>query len=130
MREKGKAMSTQQNERVRVDKPWGYELLWALTDRYVAKMIAIHAGKRLSLQYHQTKDESIYVIEGHLRLHLANADGVLEVHELNPGDSWRIDVGRVHRFEATSEVKLIEVSTPEIDDVVRIEDDFGRADAE
>lgn len=120
-------MSTQRDERVRVEKPWGYELIWAHTDRYVGKLIAIRAGQRLSLQYHQKKDEAIYVIQGRLRLHLANTDGVIELHELGPGASWRIDVGRTHRFEAISDVQLVEVSTPELDDVVRLEDDFGRA---
>ena len=114
------------DERVRVEKPWGYELIWAHTDRYVGKLIAIHAGKRLSLQYHQKKDEAIYVVQGRLRLHLADADGKIEIHEMGPGESWRICVGRTHRFEAVNDVQLIEVSTPELEDVVRIEDDFGR----
>jgi mannose-6-phosphate isomerase-like protein (cupin superfamily) len=110
----------------RVDKPWGHELIWVATDHYVGKVIAITSGRRLSLQYHEQKDESIYVLRGRLRLHLEDAAGTMTVRELGPGDSARIPVGRRHRFEAVDDVELIEVSTPELDDVVRLEDDFGR----
>ena len=110
----------------RVEKPWGHELWWAVTDRYVGKMIFIAAGHRLSLQYHNEKDESIYVIDGDMVLHLENDEGDLEAIELRAGDFSRIPVGRRHRFEAVSDTSLIEVSTPELDDVVRLEDDFGR----
>src|SRR5262249_46378788 len=109
----------------RVEKPWGHELIWALTDRYAGKVIAIDAGRRLSLQYHHRKDESIHVLRGRLRLHLADETGAMQVHELGPGDSAHVPVGRQHRFEAVDDVELIEVSTPELDDVVRVEDDFG-----
>jgi mannose-6-phosphate isomerase len=112
----------------RVEKPWGFELIWAHTDRYVGKLLVIEAGKRLSLQFHRAKDESILVVRGRLRLHLEGEDGTLAVHELGPGGHRRIPVGRRHRFEATDErVELVEVSTPELDDVVRVEDDFGRS---
>jgi mannose-6-phosphate isomerase len=110
----------------RVDKPWGHELIWVVTDRYVGKVIAIDAGRRLSLQYHEQKDESIYVLAGRLRLHLEDEAGAMTVRELGPGDSARVPAGRRHRFEAVDDVELIEVSTPELDDVVRVEDDFGR----
>jgi mannose-6-phosphate isomerase len=110
----------------RVDKPWGHELIWVETDRYVGKVIAITAGRRLSLQYHERKDESIYVLRGRLRLHLEDDDGSMTVRELGPGESARVPAGRRHRFEAVDDVELIEVSTPELDDVVRVEDDFGR----
>ena len=110
----------------RVDKPWGHELHWVVTDRYVGKVIAIDAGRRLSLQYHERKDESIYVIRGRLRLHLEGDDGAMGVRELGPGDFARVPVGRRHRFEAVDDVELIEVSSPELDDVIRVEDDFGR----
>jgi mannose-6-phosphate isomerase len=110
----------------RVDKPWGHELHWAVTDRYVGKVIAIDAGRRLSLQYHERKDESIYVLRGRLRLHLEDDAGGMTVREMGPGESARVLVGRRHRFEAVDDVELIEVSTPELDDVVRVEDDFGR----
>jgi mannose-6-phosphate isomerase len=110
----------------RVDKPWGHELHWAVTERYVGKLIAITAGRRLSLQYHDHKDESIYVIRGRLRLHLEDDAGAMTLRELGPGDFARVPVGRRHRFEAVDDVELIEVSTPELDDVIRVEDDFGR----
>ncbi|MDG2333362.1 MAG: cupin domain-containing protein [Myxococcota bacterium] len=111
----------------RVEKPWGHEVIWAETDRYVGKIIAIEPGHRLSLQYHERKDESLIVTRGTLRLHLENESGVLEIHDLEPGQRSRIPVGRRHRFEAVeTSVELFEVSTPEIDDVVRLEDDYAR----
>jgi mannose-6-phosphate isomerase-like protein (cupin superfamily) len=110
----------------RVDKPWGHELIWAVTERYVGKVLVIEAGERLSLQLHRVKDESILVIAGRLRLHLEDDDGTLIEAELVPGDHRRIPTGRRHRFEAIERVELIEVSTPELDDVVRLADDYGR----
>jgi mannose-6-phosphate isomerase-like protein (cupin superfamily) len=110
----------------RVDKPWGYELIWAQTDRYVGKVLVIESGYRLSLQRHETKDESILVRSGRLRLHLEDDDGVVRQHDLGPGDHRHVPTGRVHRFEALERCELIEVSTPELDDVIRLEDDFGR----
>ena len=111
----------------RVDKPWGHEIIWAQTDRYVGKVISIDPGKRLSLQKHLKKDESVLVIRGTLRLHLENDEGVVEIHDLAPGENRRVPVGRIHRFEAVDEtVEVVEVSTPELDDVVRLEDDFNR----
>jgi len=110
----------------RVDKPWGHELIWVVTDRYVGKRIGINAGRRLSLQYHEQKDESIHVLSGRLRLHLEGDAGEMTVRELGPGESARVPVGRRHRFEAIDDVELIEVSTPELDDVIRVEDDYGR----
>jgi len=114
----------------RVEKPWGYELIWAHTDRYVGKLLKINAGKRLSLQYHQEKDETIYVLRGQMRLHLADEQGEIQVYELCPGEHRRIPVGCTHRFEAVDDVELMEVSTPELEDVVRVEDDFGRKDSD
>jgi mannose-6-phosphate isomerase-like protein (cupin superfamily) len=110
----------------RVPKPWGYEHIWAETDRYAGKLIAIEAGRRLSLQLHERKLESLYVLVGRLRLHLEDDDGVMQRIDLGPGDSAHVPVGRRHRFEALERVELIEVSTPELEDVVRLEDDFGR----
>jgi mannose-6-phosphate isomerase len=110
----------------RVAKPWGHELIWAHTDRYAGKFIVIEAGRRLSLQRHVAKDESIYVITGLLRLHLEDDAGNIEVHDLGPGGHAHVPVGRRHRFESLERVELIEVSTPELDDVVRLEDDYGR----
>jgi mannose-6-phosphate isomerase-like protein (cupin superfamily) len=111
----------------RVEKPWGHELIWAQTERYVGKILVIEPGKRLSLQYHRRKDETILVIRGTLRLHLEFEEGTVSTTDLAPGEHRRIPVGRRHRFEALEErVELVEVSTPELDDVVRVEDDFGR----
>ena len=111
----------------RVQKPWGHELIWAHTERYVGKVLVIEPGKRLSLQKHLEKDESIYVMSGRLRLHLEDDAGVVRVEDLAAGEHRRIAPGRIHRFEATElRVELLEVSTPELDDVVRLEDDFGR----
>jgi mannose-6-phosphate isomerase len=110
----------------RVPKPWGHELIWAHTDRYVGKVLVIEAGKRLSLQRHEVKDESIYVLSGRLRLVLEDDAGEVRTEELGPGDHRRVETGRIHRYEAIERVELVEVSTPELDDVVRLEDDFGR----
>ena len=110
----------------RVDKPWGHELIWAHTDRYVGKVLVIEAGKRLSLQRHRVKDESILVTAGRLRLTLEDESGTLAVEELGVGAHRHVPTGRIHRYEAIERTELIEVSTPELDDVVRLEDDFGR----
>jgi mannose-6-phosphate isomerase len=110
----------------RVDKPWGHELIWAVTERYVGKILVIETGKRLSLQRHEVKDESILIRAGRLRLYLEDDSGVIRETELGPGEHRRIPTGRIHRFEAIERCELIEVSTPELDDVERLEDDFGR----
>lgn len=110
----------------RVDKPWGHELIWAHTPQYVGKILVIEAGKRLSLQKHLVKDESILVAAGRLRLYLEDDDGVVQAQELGPGESRHVATGRIHRYEAIERCELIEVSTPELDDVVRLQDDFGR----
>ena len=105
----------------RVPKPWGHELIWAHTDRYVGKVLVIETGKRLSLQRHEIKDESIFVL-----LQLEDDAGEVRAVELGPGEFRRVATGRIHRYEALERVELMEVSTPELDDVVRLEDDFGR----
>jgi mannose-6-phosphate isomerase len=110
----------------RVEKPWGHEIIWAHTERYVGKLIVIEAGKRLSLQYHERKDESIFVVRGRLRLELEDEAGRLVAHELGPGEHRRIPTGRKHRFSGIERVELMEVSSPELDDVVRLSDDYGR----
>jgi mannose-6-phosphate isomerase len=110
-----------------VPKPWGQERIWAQTDRYVGKVIAIKAGNRLSLQTHRLKDEWILIQRGHLSLHHGGELDAMAVDVLGPGTQRHIPVGLIHRFEATDEdVELIEISTPELDDVVRLEDDYGR----
>ena len=110
----------------RVDKPWGHELIWAHTEQYVGKVLVIEAGQRLSLQRHLIKDESILVTSGRLRLYLEDDDGVVQTEELVAGDHRHVPTGRIHRYEAIERTELMEVSTPELDDVVRLEDDFGR----
>jgi mannose-6-phosphate isomerase-like protein (cupin superfamily) len=111
----------------RVDKPWGHEDIWAETERYVGKVLAIDGGKRLSLQYHEHKDESILVLRGRLCLELENGAGEIESMELQVGESRRIAPGRRHRFAALDGgCELVEVSTPDLEDVVRVEDDYGR----
>ena len=110
----------------RVDKPWGHEIIWAHADRYVGKILVIEAGRRLSLQKHAVKDEWIFVQSGRLRLTLEDDAGELQVEELGPGDDRHVPTGRIHRYEAIERCELIEVSTPELDDVIRLQDDFGR----
>ncbi|MFZ0169079.1 MAG: cupin domain-containing protein [Candidatus Dormiibacterota bacterium] len=112
----------------RVDKPWGYEIWFAVTDRYAGKIIHIEAGHELSLQYHRRKDESIYVVSGEMELELENEAGEVETHQLRPGDCQRILVGRRHRMRALLDTDICEVSTPDLDDVVRLEDRYGRVD--
>jgi mannose-6-phosphate isomerase-like protein (cupin superfamily) len=110
----------------RVAKPWGEELIWAVTDRYVGKIITIDAGKRLSLQYHERKDEWIHVLSGRLLLTLENDAGEVESRDIGPGEGAHVPTGRRHRYTGIDKVTLVEVSTPELDDVVRLDDDFGR----
>jgi mannose-6-phosphate isomerase len=110
----------------RVEKPWGHELIWAWTDRYVGKLLVIETGKRLSLQHHEVKDEWIHVLDGRLLLTLENDAGEVESRELGPGEGAHVGTRRIHRYEAIETCRLIEVSTPELHDVVRIQDDFGR----
>jgi mannose-6-phosphate isomerase len=111
----------------RIEKPWGYEIIWAHTGRYVGKILHIDAGRRLSYQFHKVKEETIYVLRGRLRLHSSPDDSPPQVRDLEPGSVFHVAPGTRHRFEAIEEVDLLEASTPEIDDVVRIEDDHGRA---
>jgi len=110
----------------RIDKPWGYELRWAITDRYAGKLIHVDAGHSLSLQYHVQKDESIFVQRGALDLVLEDDAGKVRTHRLLPGMSARVRPGRRHRFIAVEDTDPFEVSSPEIDDVVRLEDAYGR----
>lgn len=111
----------------RVEKPWGYELRWAITDRYCGKIIHIDRGMALSLQYHVQKDEWIHVDSGAMELQLEDDNGEMETHRLTPGMTAHIRPGRRHRFVALEDTDLTEVSSPEIDDVVRLEDNYGRA---
>jgi len=107
-----------------IDKPWGYELLLAHTDKYVGKILFIEKGHRLSKQYHKVKDETLYILEGVLTL-LTNDSEYSETHQ--PGISIHIPPGTIHRLEAHhGDVRILEVSTPELDDVVRLADDYKR----
>ena len=121
-------MSAQRFEHAaeRVDKPWGWELIWALTDRYCGKLLFVRAGQALSLQYHERKDESWLVREGRAALELGAVDGVLEEREIGPGDAFHFPPGTVHRVRALEDTLIVEVSTPDLDDVVRLADDYGR----
>jgi mannose-6-phosphate isomerase len=115
-------------EPTRVDKPWGYELIWALTDRYCGKVIHVRAGEQLSLQFHRVKDEAWLVYEGKAELELAPAGDALPASEVvGPGAAFHFVPGTVHRVRALEDTTILEVSTPELDDVVRLEDRYGRA---
>jgi mannose-6-phosphate isomerase len=110
----------------RVPKPWGEEIIFAHTDRYAGKILRIRKGESLSLQYHVRKDETIYVHEGLLQLD-AGDEGALERTILRPGEARRLPAGIRHRMEALEDCSVFEVSTPELDDVVRLQDRYGRA---
>jgi mannose-6-phosphate isomerase len=110
----------------RIAKPWGHEIVWARTDVYVGKLLHVRAGEALSLQYHRRKEETIRVLSGSIDLEVG-ADG--EPHRtirLGPGDGWHIPPGTRHRMTAVEDTDILEVSTPELDDVVRLEDRYGR----
>jgi mannose-6-phosphate isomerase-like protein (cupin superfamily) len=111
-----------------VEKPWGHEIIWAHTERYVGKILHIKKGESLSYQYHVMKDETIRLLTGILDMDLER-DGDRQKLRLKPGDSLRIVPGMKHRMSAIEECDVLEVSTPELDDVVRLEDRYGRADA-
>jgi mannose-6-phosphate isomerase len=111
----------------RVEKPWGWELVWAETDAYVGKLLFIRAGEALSLQYHEVKDEAWLVQDGVARLELGRVgeDG-LETIEVREGDALHYPPHTLHRVTAVEDTLILEVSTPHLDDVVRIEDRYGR----
>jgi mannose-6-phosphate isomerase len=112
----------------RVEKPWGYEIWWATTERYVGKLLHVKKGESLSLQYHKVKDETILVQAGRLLFEFRSvADGGdLEQLEMGPGDSFHITPGTIHRMTGIEDCDIVEVSTPELQDVVRLEDRYGR----
>jgi len=111
----------------RVDKPWGHEEIWACTDDYVGKVLVILKGHRLSLQHHEIKEETIRIAEGVMELELEDEHGELQSHILKPGDCMHIPPRRRHRMGAVTDVKVYEVSTNHLQDVVRHQDDYGRA---
>ena len=112
----------------RIDKPWGYEIVYALTDRYCGKVLFIRKDEQLSLQFHRLKDEVIYVQEGRIELEIGDPGGPLDIEVVGPGHAFRIEPGTVHRWRALEDTVVLEVSTPEIDDIVRLEDRYGRAE--
>jgi len=112
-------------ERAKVEKPWGYELRWALTDRYAGKILHVNKGEALSLQYHERKDEYQYVMRGTVDIELGDGGGVLATHRMSAGDTLHIAPGTRHRLTAIEDTDIFEVSTPEIDDVVQSENTFG-----
>jgi len=110
----------------KVEKPWGYELRWAITDRYAGKILHIKQGEALSLQYHENKDEYQYVMRGSVEMELGGPDGALTKRRMGAGDTLHITPGTRHRLTAVEDTDIFEVSTPELDDVVRLEDRYGR----
>ncbi len=110
----------------RVEKPWGYEILWAHTDRYVGKIIHIEPGHALSLQYHERKHESIYVLRGRMIFRYRTDSGQLVEREMIAGEAQQVPTGMVHQFEALERTDVLEASTPHLDDVVRLVDRYGR----
>jgi mannose-6-phosphate isomerase len=111
----------------RVEKPWGHEIVFARTDHYSGKVLFVRKGEQLSLQFHRKKDEVIYVHKGRIELEIGDPGGALDVEVVAPGKAFRIAPGVVHRWLALEDAVVLEVSTPELDDVVRLEDRYGRS---
>jgi mannose-6-phosphate isomerase-like protein (cupin superfamily) len=109
-----------------VPKPWGHETIWARTDRYVGKILHVRAGESLSLQYHRVKDETMRVLAGVVELEVGDGAGPRRTVRLVAGDGWHLPPGTRHRLTAIEDAEVLEVSTPELDDVVRLEDRYGR----
>jgi len=114
----------------RIDKPWGHQLLFTVTDRYSGAVDVVWKGHSLSLQYHRQRDETLFLYRGRLRVELADETGVMHTFTLEPGQSIRFLPLRRHRIHALEDAVIFEVSTPELDDVVRVADLYGRADHE
>ena len=112
----------------RVDKPWGYELVFAVTERYCGKVIFVQGGEQLSLQFHRSKDETIYVQSGRVEFQICDPGKPVDREVVGPGRSFHLQPGTVHRLRALEDTVVLEVSTPELDDIVRLEDRYGRAD--
>ncbi len=111
----------------KVEKPWGWELIWALTDAYAGKILFVAAGESLSLQFHNVKDESWYVLEGRAKLELGRAgEAILDEVVIAAGEAFHFPPGTVHRVTALEDTRVLEVSTAHLDDVVRLEDRYGR----
>ena len=114
-------------EPTRVDKPWGHELIWAVAEEYAGKILFVKAGESLSLQFHNVKDEAWYVLDGRAKLELSGpGERMLNSDVIGPGEAFRFPPGTVHRLTALEDTRIVEVSTPQLDDVVRLEDRYGR----
>ncbi|MFA9271529.1 MAG: cupin [Baekduiaceae bacterium] len=111
---------------VRVEKPWGYEIWWAWTDEYVGKILHVDAGHKLSVQYHELKDETSYLLKGRMYLHKGATLDDIVATELGEGAQWRNRPGEIHTIEAIEDSDVLEVSTPHLEDVVRLSDSYGR----
>lgn len=109
----------------RVDKPWGYELIWARTDRYVGKILHVRAGQALSVQYHHHKDETMHLLSGEM-IFRSGSEGHLTERRVSAGTSLHIPPPLVHQVEAVTDCDILEASTPELDDLVRVTDRYGR----
>ena len=109
----------------RVEKPWGYEIIWAHTDSYVGKILHINAGHALSVQYHEVKDETIYLLSGQLIYRIWTNGRAADV-DLQIGQAYRITPQTIHQMEAVTDCDVLEASTPHLDDVVRLQDRYGR----
>lgn len=110
----------------KIEKPWGHELIWAETDKYVGKILFIKEGEKLSRQYHVKKEETLLVKRGEMRLEIGDDANRLTLH-MHPDNVFHITPGTIHRMVAVTDVEVVEVSTPELNDVVRLEDSYGRA---
>ena len=114
----------------RVEKPWGYELIWAETDRYVGKILHVKAGEALSVQMHRVKDETLHLLSGRVTLSVGPSADELEDIDFRTGDSFHVTPGTVHRIVAVTDADVLEASTPHLDDVVRFQDRYGRVGQE
>jgi mannose-6-phosphate isomerase len=112
-------------EVIAVQKPWGYERIWAHSDRYVGKLLHINAGHELSVQYHNEKDETVHLVSGELVYKVKRGEALEDVH-LKPGESFRTTPGTVHQMRAVTDCEVLEASTAEVDDIVRLSDKYGR----
>lgn len=110
----------------KIAKPWGYELVYAETEKYAGKILFVLKGHQLSLQYHKVKDETMYLYRGVAELEIRQPQGKGQVTKMTAGEAYKITPGSVHRLTALEDCEILEVSTPELDDVIRLEDRYGR----
>lgn len=113
------------NKTKTITKPWGFELIWAHTDKYVGKLLHVLSGEKLSRQYHEVKEETLHLLSGNLKLELGSEDNLFIKH-LTPGETFHLPPKTIHRMIAVTDCVLLEVSTPELNDVVRLQDAYGR----